>query len=79
MHNTVKHARANNIHVRLCRLDETIRLEIEDDGQGFDPSGDFPGHLGLRNMRERARSLGGALAIASEPGQGTKIRMEVPA
>jgi signal transduction histidine kinase len=54
-------------------------LEIEDNGKGFDPAEKDKGAgLGLASMRERAGQLGGALAIASRPGQGTRIRLTVP-
>ena len=55
-----------------------ITLTISDDGAGFDPGGDFPGHLGLRSMRERAARLGGTLEIESTPGKGTHIRARIP-
>lgn len=78
MHNTVKHARAANISVRLAHEPDEVRLEVQDDGQGFDPSGEFPGHLGLRSMQERARDIGGVLNIESAPGSGTKITLRIP-
>lgn len=78
LHNVVKHARARQVSVRLEQTLEAVRLEIRDDGVGFDPEGDFPGHLGLRSMRERAASLGGVLRLASAPGQGTTLTVEVP-
>ncbi|MEO8538830.1 MAG: GAF domain-containing protein [bacterium] len=77
MHNTVKHARAQNITVNLIHEEDEVRLEIQDDGQGFDPSGEFPGHLGLRSMQERARDIGGRLEIESSPGEGTRITLRV--
>jgi len=51
-----------------------LTLTIRDDGQGFDPSGDFPGQLGLRSMRERLETVGGECHLHSAPGQGTMIR-----
>jgi len=78
MHNTVKHARATNINVALVKTDGALRLELRDDGQGFDPAGEFPGHLGLRSMRERARGVAATLDIESAPGVGTTITMTVP-
>jgi signal transduction histidine kinase len=78
MHNTVKHARANTITVTLAHEADEVRLEIADDGQGFDPNGEFPGHLGLRSMQERARNIGGTLEISSSPGDGTRIVLRVP-
>lgn len=78
MHNTVKHARATNITVKLAHEPDEVRLEVQDDGQGFDPTGEFPGHLGLRSMQERARDIGGTFEIESAPGKGTKITLRVP-
>lgn len=78
MHNTVKHARATNISVKLAHEPDEVRLEVQDDGQGFDPSGEFPGHLGLRSMQERARDIGGTLEIQSAPGEGTRITIRIP-
>jgi len=78
MHNTVKHARASRIDVRLVHESSELRLEIADDGQGFDPHADFPGHLGLKSMRERAGEIRGTLDVASEPGTGTRVTIHVP-
>ena len=44
---------------------------------GFDPSGAFPGHLGLRSMRERVERLGGTLDIESAVGEGTRVRATI--
>ena len=51
---------------------------MADDGRGFDPEGAYPGNLGLRSMRERVGAVGGALAIASAPGVGTRLEARVP-
>ena len=78
LRNTVKHAHAGNVELKLECDTESIVLEIDDDGAGFDPSGSFPGHLGLKSMRERAERLGGRLEIESRLGEGTRIRARVP-
>jgi signal transduction histidine kinase len=54
-------------------------LEVADDGVGFDPAGSFPGHLGLRSMRERASRLGASIEVESAPGRGARTRVLVPA
>ncbi|HEU4494886.1 MAG TPA: ATP-binding protein, partial [Rubrobacteraceae bacterium] len=51
---------------------------VSDDGIGFDTSGEFPGHLGLRSMRERAQRLGGTLTVVSSPGAGTAVHAHFP-
>jgi PAS domain S-box-containing protein len=78
MHNTVKHARASRVDLRLDCRPEGLVLEVRDNGHGFDASASFPGHLGLRSMRERVLRLGGTLAIDSAPGQGACIRATIP-
>jgi signal transduction histidine kinase len=79
MHNTVKHARAREVMLRLEQADDEVWLEVRDDGIGFDTSASFPGHLGLRSMRERVANLGGTFKIESPPGSGTRICVRVPA
>jgi PAS domain S-box-containing protein len=79
MHNTVKHAQAHALRVRLAHDPNVVTLEVHDDGAGFDPGGAFPGHLGLRSMRERASRLGGTLSIDSAPGRGSSVRVAIPA
>ncbi|HEX6799088.1 MAG TPA: GAF domain-containing sensor histidine kinase [Ktedonobacterales bacterium] len=77
--NAVKHARAHTVDLILQQTADMVILEVHDDGIGFDPLGAFPGHLGLRSMRERVGNLGGMLQIDSAPGQGAHLRAQVPA
>ncbi len=78
LHNTVKHARAEDVGLLLKQESERIVLEVRDDGIGFDPSRSFPGHLGLESMRERAERLGGTLEVRSRPGKGTRVMVRIP-
>jgi len=78
MHNTVKHAHATHVDLRLEQTPGEIKMEIRDNGVGFDPTASFPGHLGLQSMRERVTNLGGTFQIESMPGQGTTLRACVP-
>jgi PAS domain S-box-containing protein len=78
LNNTVKHARAERVELRLEQGADEILLEVRDDGGGFDPAGSFPGHLGLKSMRERVAHLGGTLRIESAPGEGARIRAQLP-
>jgi len=78
LHNIVKHARASSVVLRLARQEKEVLLEVCDNGRGFDPTGPFPGHLGMRSMRERVTKIGGTLSIESVAGQGTCIRVRVP-
>jgi signal transduction histidine kinase len=76
LQNAVRHARANAITVRLTNA----AVEVIDDGVGFDPDcADVRSrHLGLTSMEERARELGGQLAITSSASDGTTVRLELP-
>ena len=78
LHNIVKHARASNVEIKMESGFERVTLEISDDGMGFDAKGQFPGHLGLRSMRERASRLGGTLKLETVPGKGTRIITSLP-
>lgn len=76
LHNVAKHARASVVWVELD-LSEGVTLRVRDDGAGFDPGtlGEAVrrGHLGLRQMRERAAALNGTLEVRSQVGRGTEI------
>jgi PAS domain S-box-containing protein len=76
LNNVLKHAKAKSVTVRLKQTKSNVRLEIEDDGNGFSPKKD-DGGMGMRNMKERASQVGGKLSISSIPGKGTKISATV--
>ncbi len=78
MHNTIKHARASRVDLRLQETESGLLLEVRDDGAGFDPARSFPGHLGLQSMRERVDRLGGVLTVESAPGQGARVSVRIP-
>jgi signal transduction histidine kinase len=77
LHNTVKHAHATAVELRLTCDDGAMVLHVHDNGSGFDPAGDFPGHLGLKSMRERMTRLRGTFDVDSAPGAGTRIHARV--
>ncbi len=76
--NVSKHARAQNVDVRLTWAHEHLCLEISDDGQGFDLAAIPGGHLGIGFMRERAAAIAANLCIESRPGTGTTVRVRWP-
>jgi signal transduction histidine kinase len=78
MHNTVKHAHASHVDLRLDQTANGVTLEVRDDGAGFDTTASFPGHLGLHTMSERVVNLGGTFEIESMPGAGTRICVRIP-
>jgi signal transduction histidine kinase len=76
LHNAVRHSGARNASVRVQQTKEGIKLEVADDGCGFDP-GRTRG-LGLLGMEERVKRLGGTFRLESQPGRGTTISAELP-
>jgi signal transduction histidine kinase len=80
LNNALRHAEAERIELRIEARDERLVVTVADDGVGFDPGA--PGvrsrRLGLTSMEERARALGGSLAVVSRPGEGTTVTLEVP-
>jgi len=76
--NVRKHAAARAVAVRLCYADDLVRLEVTDDGVGFDPAR-VNGGYGLRGMRGRVAEAGGVVTVRSAPGNGTSVLVEVPA
>lgn len=78
VHNIAKHAQATEAQIVLASQPEHLVLDIRDNGKGFDPTGEFPGHLGLKSMRERAAQFAGTFDIESSPGAGTHIRVRIP-
>jgi PAS domain S-box-containing protein len=79
LHNAGRHARATRVRIVLGEDDARIRLEVWDNGVGFDTESEHPGHFGLNTMRERANELGGSLEIESRPQAGTIVRAIIPA
>jgi signal transduction histidine kinase len=79
--NVAKHASATNVSVLIDRADDGLRIVVRDDGRGFDPdqvTDAQPGHVGLRQMRERLATAGGSLVIKSQPGAGAELCAWLP-
>ncbi len=78
LNNVAKHAGAGQVLIHLQYDHGTVALSLRDDGCGFDPTQVPPGHYGLDIMRERAKAAGAALAIWSQPEQGTAVAVRWP-
>ncbi len=81
--NIAKYAHAESVLIQCVLREDAISLEIEDDGDGFDPAqlpaaGDSRRGLGLMGMRERVELLGGTIDIDAAPGKGVRIAVSVP-
>lgn len=80
--NVRRHAQPARFAVELARSGDAVRLDVVDDGVGFDPARvrapTLEGGYGLRSLRERLAGLGGGLAVESEPGGGTAVTAWLP-
>lgn len=75
--NIYKHSAATQVSISLRESLETIYLQIDDNGQGFNPQGNTTG-FGLQGMRERTVALGGQFFLTSQPGKGCRITVSIP-
>lgn len=75
--NISKHSTATQVNIQLQQHDNTLQLQIADNGQGFDPQSNTTG-FGLQGMRERTTALGGKFLLTSQPGRGCRITVSIP-
>lgn len=79
LNNSLKHAEATRVSVRLLTGSRSVEMQITDNGKGFDPQAvKEQGGMGLGNIQERTEALGGEVSFISEPGQGTLVCIRVP-
>lgn len=75
--NVTRHAEAGEVGVALVTNLHTVAMEVVDDGRGFSLNGGRRGS-GLRGIEERCAFLGGSVELESTPGQGTRLRVQLP-
>ena len=78
VNNALHHGKSDRVRVCLRRLDGRLRIEVQDWGIGFAPKDVRQGAFGLEGIRQRARLAGGLASVASEPGKGTLVTVELP-
>ena len=80
LHNALRHAEARLVLVEIRCLPTSLRLRVEDDGRGFDPSRPLParGGMGLRSVQARAAYLRGHVRVSTQLGKGTAITVKLP-
>ncbi len=84
LNNVKKHAHSTHVVVKLWQDEAKVSLVVDDNGQGFSFAGRFVSEeldrlrIGPISIKERARSIGGALTVESQPGHGSRILVEVP-
>jgi signal transduction histidine kinase len=76
--NVAKHARAEQVAVKVIEAEDAVSVEVADDGVGFDPERRSEG-FGIVGMRERVELAGGRIEIGSSQGGGTTVRVDLPA
>lgn len=75
--NIARHSQATEVSVALTYQPHQLQLQVEDNGQGFEPAQNTSG-FGLQGMRERAAALGGELSLESQPEQGCRLQVQLP-
>ncbi|MBO2943915.1 sensor histidine kinase [Paenibacillus sp. F411] len=78
MSNTLRHAKADKMDIRIHRKLNTVRVMLRDNGVGFELDEKKQASYGLSTMEERVIELGGAIQIITAPGKGTRIEITVP-
>jgi len=76
--NTLRHAKAERLEIRLHRRGDTVRMTLRDDGIGFEMDESKKTSYGLSNMQERIEETGGSIQFITAPGKGTRIEITVP-
>jgi signal transduction histidine kinase len=75
VHNVIRHANADKVVISFI-IDRRLEITIQDNGKGFDGGEDRRFGNGLKNMRRRAKDIGGELTIQDQ--EGTRLRLTVP-
>jgi len=76
--NALRHSRASRLELALMRIEDGVRLYIQDNGVGFELDEQKHASYGLESMRERVNEIGGSIHIVTAPGAGTRIEIRVP-
>jgi signal transduction histidine kinase len=76
IHNVIKHAEATEVQIKVQLENGLLAIDVRDNGKGFDSSTQRKGN-GLLNMERRMTASGGRWAQSSQPGEGTRVRLEL--
>ena len=76
--NTLRHAKADKMEIRIYRRHDAVRVILRDNGIGFELDEAKQASYGISNMRERVREIGGSIQFITAPGNGTRIEITVP-
>ena len=80
LNNVLRHAEASEVFLHVVREADQLAVNVDDDGQGFDPPGPgkVPPGIGLTSIRGQVAQLGGQLRVVAQPGHGAAISIELP-
>ncbi|MGC4041188.1 MAG: ATP-binding protein [Flavobacterium sp.] len=78
LQNSIKHSKCRNITILLKEIENSILLQLEDDGIGFQADEMISNGIGLSNMKKRTDILNGTFELESKPGFGTKLIITIP-
>jgi ligand-binding sensor domain-containing protein/signal transduction histidine kinase len=78
LNNIVKHAQADEVHVRIALKEAVLEISVSDNGRGFKTATEPPLGNGLINMRRRIEECGGSFTLTSEPDRGSEVRVSLP-
>ncbi|WP_223067585.1 sensor histidine kinase [Paenibacillus caui] len=78
MSNTLRHAKADKMEIRIFKRAEAVRVILRDNGVGFELDEAKQTSYGISNMQERVREIGGSVQFITAPGKGTRIEITVP-
>ncbi|MEM6687603.1 MAG: ATP-binding protein [Bacteroidota bacterium] len=76
--NSIKHAACSNIHITLSNTDDKLKLQITDNGKGYNPETVNTNGIGLKNIKKRIEILRGTFSLESIKHQGTSVILNVP-
>lgn len=78
LNNAVRHSGASEVWIAMDVIENELRIEVADNGKGFNISAAGPGSDGIASMKDRMQKLGGNFQIHSEPGKGTTVKFSLP-
>jgi len=78
MSNTLRHAKADKMEIRIHRRGEAVKVTLRDNGIGFELDDKKQASYGLSTMQERIHEIGGSIQFITAPGKGTRIEISVP-
>lgn len=77
INNIVRHSGARQVDITISYRDNGFKMEIKDNGSGFDPKSSTGRGIGLANMQDRSKLLNGSLNIISQPGKGCAVTLSI--